>query len=471
MQKQSLTLLVHSLLCSIFLLVIFSSSDASTTTTAHHKKNLAPETQIKILIKGSAAYKVSADSHHNQITILLTNPKVKPHLISAKFSPGLVSHVQHAFLDPHTLRLVVSLKKTLHLDSVVLKPNPGGETLLLTFHPIKSNTTPILSESESAPTSPKNSMEKAQDWVMASMQESDNNETEAAPEKTPEPISTKLKSSTDTETKTQTVEHNTNPSDSTKTFTETTPPVHHSQRPIIVVIDPGHGGKDPGTVGPHGTYEKDIALAISRTLQKTINEQTGFHAVLTRNRDTFIPLRQRLKIARQDKADMFVAIHADAYQDPYATGASVYALSPHGASSEAARWLAAKENYSELGSIDLKDKSDVLRSVLIDLSQTATIVASVQIGNNILQQIARFERLHHNYVEQAPFMVLKSPDIPSLLVETGFLSNPDEETRLRDADYQQRLANAICAGIKNYFWNNPPSDTRVASVKNKGKLL
>lgn len=237
------------------------------------------------------------------------------------------------------------------------------------------------------------------------------------------------------------------------------------KRLINIVIDPGHGGKDPGTSGPMGTHEKDIVLAISKALKEELEKESSFKAMLTRDSDYFIPLRQRLNIARQDKGDMFVAIHADAFINPYASGSSIFALSAHGASSEAARWLAEKENYSELGGISLSDKSNILRSVLIDLSQTATISSSIQLGNSILRQLGKIGHLHRGFVEQAPFMVLKSPDIPSLLVETGFLSNPLEEQRLRDPYYQRKMAMAIAAGIKSYFWNNPPPGTLMASLR------
>jgi N-acetylmuramoyl-L-alanine amidase len=229
-------------------------------------------------------------------------------------------------------------------------------------------------------------------------------------------------------------------------------------RDVIVVIDPGHGGKDPGAVGRRGTKEKTIVLAIAKYLQQSINKTRGFKAVLTRNDDHFISLRQRLNIAHQYKADMFIAIHADAYRFANSRGASVFALSQRGATSEAARWLAEKENESELGQA-MSDKSAVLRSVLIDLAQTATVGASLEIGNSILQGLERFTCLHSAKVEQAAFVVLKSPDIPSLLVETGFVSDKSEEAKLRDSSYQKKIADALSDGIKNYFIHKPPPGT------------
>lgn len=233
---------------------------------------------------------------------------------------------------------------------------------------------------------------------------------------------------------------------------------------VVVVIDPGHGGKDPGATGAHGTHEKNVVLEIGKDLQRDLNRIPGFKAVLTRSGDYFIPLRGRLAIARRDKADMFIAIHADAYRDHSAQGVSVFALSQRGATSEAARWLATRENKSELmGGVDLGDKSNLLRSVLINLSQTATVRASLQIGEDLVTNIGKYAHLHHgDRVEQAAFVVLKSPDIPSLLVETGFISNRAEERRLTSPNYQRRLARSMSRGISEYFEDRPPRGTMLA---------
>jgi N-acetylmuramoyl-L-alanine amidase len=232
-----------------------------------------------------------------------------------------------------------------------------------------------------------------------------------------------------------------------------------TQPHVVVVIDPGHGGKDPGATGPRGTHEKDVTLAISATLQKLINSIHGMHADLTRSGDYYLSLRQRLDVARQDKADLFIAIHADAYDNTTATGASVYALSERGATSEAARWLAERENYSELGGVKhFSDKSYLVRSVLLDLSQTVTITESLQIGRMMLAVLSQVTPLHHDEVEQARFVVLKSPDIPSLLVETGFITNPEEERLLVKPSFQYKMARAIAMGVVNYFNANPPRE-------------
>lgn len=238
-------------------------------------------------------------------------------------------------------------------------------------------------------------------------------------------------------------------------------------RDVIIVIDPGHGGKDPGAISRRrNVKEKNIVLAISKSLRNWINKQPGFRAVLTRDGDYYLSLRERLRIARQDHADMFVAIHADTWRNNNARGVSVFALSQRGATSEAARWLAQRENASELmGGVGLQDKSNLLKSVLINLSQSATIRSSLLIGDAVIRHVQSIARLHHNRVEQAAFVVLKSPDIPSLLVETGFLSNPSEVTRLQNKSYQDQIAHAMMRGIRQYFAYTPPRGTRLSYWK------
>jgi N-acetylmuramoyl-L-alanine amidase len=238
-----------------------------------------------------------------------------------------------------------------------------------------------------------------------------------------------------------------------------------SLRDVVVVIDAGHGGKDPGAMGSKGSMEKNIVLSIAMKLKKRVDNEKGMRAVLTRTGDYYVGLRQRLEIARKYDGDVFVSIHADAFKNRRSKGSSVFALSQTGATSEAARWLAEKENYSELGGVDLSDLEDgVVRSVLIDLSQTATIGAGLYMGNAVLDQLGKMTTLHNEKVEQARFVVLKSPDIPSILVETGFISNPGEEAKLKSNYHQERLSQAIFAGIKKYFWDHPPHGTYVEAL-------
>lgn len=225
------------------------------------------------------------------------------------------------------------------------------------------------------------------------------------------------------------------------------------QRIYTIVIDAGHGGKDPGARGVNGTTEKQVVLSVAKKLAKEINQEVNMRAVLTRKDDYYVPLRERIKLARKGNADLFIAIHADAYFDDSAVGASVFALSKRGATSEAARWLANRENYSELSGVELdslKDRSPLLRSVLIDLVQTATIRDSICLGNKMLDALDDVSSLHHSQVEQAPFVVLKSPDIPSILIEIGFITNPHEEKRLMTPNYQEKLARALAVGIRAY---------------------
>ena len=246
------------------------------------------------------------------------------------------------------------------------------------------------------------------------------------------------------------------------------------RRDIVIAIDAGHGGKDPGAIGKRGTKEKDIVLAIARKLAKLVNNEPGMRAYLTRKKDVFLGLRQRIKRARIQKADMFISIHADAFDKPSARGASVFVLSERGASSEAAQMLADKENAADLvGGISLEDKDDLLASVLLDLSQTASLEASLEVAQTVLLGLKRVGNTHKKQVESASFVVLKSPDIPSILVETAFISNPAEERKLRTKGHQNKLALAMMSGIRNYFLRNPPMGTQISQqhIVNQGDTL
>ena len=230
-----------------------------------------------------------------------------------------------------------------------------------------------------------------------------------------------------------------------------------TQRLVIVALDPGHGGEDPGAVGPTGMFEKHVALAIAMKLRDRINAQPGMRAMLTRDADFFVPLYDRVRKARRVQADLFVSIHADAYMNQEARGASVFALSETGASSAAARWMANKENSSDqVGGVNIKASDAQVMRTLLDMSTTAQIKDSLKLAHVILGNLGKVGRLHKQHVEQAGFAVLKAPDIPSILVETGFISNPEEETNLKDEAYQDQLATALQLGISRYFARNPP---------------
>jgi N-acetylmuramoyl-L-alanine amidase len=229
------------------------------------------------------------------------------------------------------------------------------------------------------------------------------------------------------------------------------------QRLVIVALDPGHGGEDPGAIGPSGLQEKDVVLKVALGLRDKINAQRGMRAFLTRDGDYFVPLADRVKKARRVQADLFISIHADAFINPAARGASVFALSERGASSSTARWLADKENGADaVGGVNTKiNDAHVLRT-LLDMSTTAQIKDSLRVGKEVLGELNDVGRLHKKQVEQAGFAVLKAPDIPSILVETAFISNPDEEAKLADAGYRDKLVEALFDGVKRYFAKNPP---------------
>lgn len=228
-------------------------------------------------------------------------------------------------------------------------------------------------------------------------------------------------------------------------------------RMITIALDPGHGGEDPGAIGAGGSYEKHIALMIAKRIKAKIDAQPNMRAMLTRDGDYFVPLHVRVQKARRVQADLFVSVHADAWVRPDARGSSVFALSESGASSSAARWMANKENASDLiGGINIKTQDRQLARVLLDLSTTAQISDSLKLGKAVLNEIGGINRLHKPNVEQAGFAVLKAPDIPSILIETAFISNPEEERRLNDEAYQDRLAQAVMTGIRRYFARNPP---------------
>src|SRR5271168_859033 len=249
---------------------------------------------------------------------------------------------------------------------------------------------------------------------------------------------------------------------------ETPVKVEHARpdaRDLVIAVDAGHGGEDPGAIGMNGTREKDVVLAIARELARRVNAEPGMKAVLTRTGDYFVTLRDRMRRARAQQADLFVSIHADSIRDRRVDGSSVYILSQRGATTEASRWLAERENASDLiGGVSLDDKDDVLASVLLDLSQNASLSASHTAAERVLHQLNLVGEVRKPLVQQAGFMVLKSPDIPSMLVETAYISNPAEEQRLRGVAHQAKLAAAIHQGLRAYFYADPPAGSRIAQI-------
>jgi N-acetylmuramoyl-L-alanine amidase len=241
-----------------------------------------------------------------------------------------------------------------------------------------------------------------------------------------------------------------------------------SGRDVVIAVDAGHGGHDPGAIGRDKTREKDVALAIARRLANRINDEPGMSAVLVRSGDYYVEHWERMEIARRKNADLFISIHSDAVNDRRAKGSSVYVLSLKGASDEAAKRLAQRENASDLvGGVSLADKDPVLASVLLDLSQNATLSASLDVGDDVIRALSTIGPTHRRKVQQAGFLVLKSPDVPSILVETAYISNPTEEKLLRSRSHQDKLARTILAGVRKYFHANPPPNTRLAMVQRR----
>ncbi|MBA2653806.1 MAG: N-acetylmuramoyl-L-alanine amidase [Gammaproteobacteria bacterium] len=428
--------IISKLLFFAFLITGFSSAFADETPLRHFSLEKGEQQlSLKFQFDNEIKYHCLLLEKPDRLVIDFENVLLKTKLSS--IDNAFIKSVRCSDHEHEYLRLVFDLKQKIHYMTAYSVPT---SELSITLSPGGASATEVTLKSTET-----HLAALAKNDIIDSLEES---VEKPIAENTPTKLSRKL------------IEH-----------PEPTIELSHlpKSKNIVVVIDPGHGGKDPGAAGPHGTVEKEVVLKISKALQAMLNDEPGFCAVLTRSTDCYIPLRKRLSLARKNHADIFIAIHADAYNHSHASGASVYALSQRGATSEAAKWLAEKENESELEglSAELADKDAILRSVLIDLSQTHTIESSLHIGNNLLGHLGKFSRLHHPRVEQAAFVVLKSPDIPSVLVETGFLSNPEEEEKLRDPAYQHQTALAIKEGIKQYFLTNSASSSWFAKGRNR----
>lgn len=339
-------------------------------------------------------------------------------------------------MKPGTVRLVFDLKVSVEPQAFLLKPvGDYGHRLVLDFYPTEP-VDPVMAllrnverDKAAAQANPpaegaSSGSSESEPAAASPPQASEKQPAEAAPKATAKPAP---------------------------------PPDLKGGRELVIVVDAGHGGEDPGAKGRDGTWEKNVTLAIARKLKVAVDQEPGMRAVLTRDGDYFIPLQNRVIKARAAEADLFVSIHADAFIKPHARGSSVFALSERGATSAAARWLAKRENEADLiGGVNIDVADPFLKQVLLDLSQTATINDSLKLGRAVLDQLGTVNTLHKPRVEQAGFAVLKAPDIPSILVETAFISNPEEEQRLKDEDYQNEMVGALLSGIKHYFAKNPP---------------
>lgn len=415
---------------------------ASVKVTTVRVSHQADTSRFVFELSGSSRYRWSAQTNPAQLRLVLDDAMLAIRLPKAGLlNTPVQSYQQVSPAGKLPTIIQFSLKSPVTVKAYTLPPSSRyGNRLVLDLKPASASTVASASPAV-AKSAAKKSTTQNQDAI-----------------------------ATTTAAATATAVADATPTDALPTPAPTTKPKRatsladqDADRTLTVVIDPGHGGKDPGATGPGRTREKDIVLAISKLLQEDINRQPGFQAKLTRDRDVFLPLRERLNIARRNKADLFIAIHADAAYKQDAAGASVFALSERGATSEMARWLANKENESEALYGTANSNDQVLRSVLIDLSQTHTIAVSLEMGQHILDKLSNITKLHYHRVEQAAFVVLKSPDIPSLLIETGYVTNPKQEQMLRDPDYQQQLVEAITRGVLVYFEQHPQTKRLVTA--------
>jgi N-acetylmuramoyl-L-alanine amidase len=369
-------------------------------------------------MSGVTTYTTTTLHVPERVVIDFKNTKLATNLKNIKFEKSYVKAIRQGKASHNTLRLVLDLRQPINLQHFAL-PAKAGQTPRIVFDlSVTNNNQVIKSKSPFTTISP--SKASSHDLALPPPLTEDNRAT-------------------------------------SKSLTL------QKVRDVIVVIDPGHGGQDPGASGQRGTHEKNVTLAIALNVRQDFQKIPGVKVYMTRERDIYPSLGQRLALARKVKADLFVSIHADAYRNRAARGASVFALSQGRATSVGARWIAESENRSELlGGVNLNDKSYMLRSVLVDLSQTATINESLKLGTNVKNNLGKIGKLHANRVEQASLYVLTSPDIPSILVETGFISNLQEELLLNSPAYQEKLADSITQGIVKYLTDNPVPNTRFA---------
>ncbi len=455
-------LCTFSCVCMLCLASMQSSYGASNNVTAARVWPAQDYTRITLEADKPFAYKMTLLKNPERVVVDIENSDVNSVLktLSEKIlgSDPYIQQVRVARFKPNVVRIVVDLKAEVKPTMFTLPPAGAYQhRLVLDIYPVADPLMAMLADmdkSQPALTLETKPLEqKPADEVTAVEQKNT-----AVPElRSPEPIQTQPATSAPA-----TVSADTKTQPDIKL--QSTDIESYNGRKITIAIDAGHGGEDPGASGASGSREKDITLTIAKKLKAKIDAEPNMRGVLTRDGDYFIPLHGRVNKARKLQADLFVSIHADAFTNPAARGSSVFALSEKGATSASARYLAKKENESDLiGGVSLNVKDPVLARTLLDLSQTATINDSLKLGKAVLGQIGNINKLHKNHVEQAGFAVLKSPDIPSILVETAFISNPEEERKLNDDAYQDTLVTSILQGIKKYFATNPAlAKTRVA---------
>jgi len=473
----------HTVFFSLIILLGFNFSasvNAANAVTATRVWPAQDYTRITLESAQPFVYKMSIIQNPDRVVVDIENIDLNQVVksLSDKIlaSDPYIKQIRVAKFQQNVVRLVVDLKTEAKPNAFTLTPTGDYKhRLVLDVYPLKDPLMAMTEQRDAASNSAKggSTSTEAPDQVIASEDASDSNANQPEvvleplpPEyKPPEPVaeSKVAKSTKPAEAIKPADAPITKDKESSQTAAQEAK-TKKNGRQIVIAIDAGHGGEDPGARGATGSREKDVTLMIAKRLKEKIDNEPNMRAVLTRDSDFFIPLHGRVVKARNMQADLFVSIHADAFTNPAAKGSSVFALSERGATSASARYLAKKENESDLiGGVSLDDKDPVLARTLLDLSQTATINDSLKLGKAVLTQIGSINTLHTSRVEQAAFAVLKSPDIPSILVETAFISNPDEERRLNDSEYQDKLVTSILAGIKKYFSTNPAlAKTKVA---------
>ncbi len=421
---------VYSLLLSFICAMSFPTSAISGDIVAVRTWPAEDYTRITLEHDGNVKAKHFLLSNPNRLVVDVEgsqlNDALKELISKIQADDPYIQHVRVGQLNPATVRLVFDLKVA--VSPQVFSLNPVGKykhRLVLDLYP-KDPIDPIAA------------LILKGEW-----------KTEPEPAKTA--VITPPKKSAVIDLPASTSKTSFSPPVASK------PEKMQLKRMVTIVIDPGHGGEDSGAIGARGSKEKDVVLSIGKRLKAKIEQQPNMRVVMTRNADFFVPLGTRVQKARAVQADLFISIHADAFVQPSARGSSVFVLSEKGASSTAARWLAKRENAADLiGGVNIKKHDRQLASVLLDLSTTAQINSSMKLGNAVLSEMGGINKLHKGSVEQASFAVLKAPDIPSILVETAFISNPEEEAKLNDDAHQDRVADAIMNGVKKYFAKNPP---------------
>lgn len=441
----------RALLISLMMFVSFVAH-AVTTVTASRVWPAADYTRLTIEATSEINQKITILKNPDRLVLDLEgidlNANIKALSTAIAPSDPYIQQVRVANFKPGTVRVVIDLK--VEVNPKIFTLQPAGQykhRLVLDVYPLKDPLSNILNNADMGnPESIETPLAKTKPVETA---------------KPVEPIAPLIQA---TET-VKTIEQTLSAAPAEDTPITNKPATKNGARLITIAIDAGHGGEDPGAKGANGSREKDITLAIAKKLKQQVDAEPNMRAILTRDSDFFIPLHGRVVKARNMQADLFISIHADAFVRPEARGSSVFALSEKGATSASARYLAKKENESDLiGGVSLDTKDMNLARTLLDLSQTATINDSLKLGKFVLSKVGEVNTLHKGSVEQAGFAVLKSPDIPSILVETAFISNPDEERRLNDDAYQEKLTAAILAGVKKYFASNPAlAKTKVAA--------